>query len=37
MAEHITEDSILADALIGTTVDYIKDQLRMKIKLRRDA
>ena len=25
MAEHITADDILAEALIGTTVDYIKD------------
>ena len=25
MAEQITVDDILADALIGTTVDYIKD------------
>ena len=25
MAEHITADDVLAEALIGTTVDYIKD------------
>ena len=26
MAEHITADDILADALIGTTVDYMADK-----------
>ena len=26
MAEHITSDSIIAEALIGTTIDYTKDR-----------
>ena len=26
MVEHITADDILADALIGTTIDYTKDR-----------